>query len=309
MTNIFQKLGIVALLSMTPTVLAGSVVKPAAPPSQASQPVAPLEEGPLVKATLFVDHEAIEPGQVFWVAITLEIRQNWHIYWPGHNDTGMAPIFDWHLPDGWKIGEPRWPAPKTYESEGGLVDNVLDGNAFVLFPVKASDHLGTADRPTIACDIEWLVCQTMCIAERQSVQYTFEAVSLQDPAPRPRAKDAAVIKMIKRTLPQPIDQSGENNLIAELNEGILKIEALGIETMTFTPTEDSRTVAGPIISNTSKYSTQQIIPLRGEATMPVRGIIKITRQDQSTASFWLEIPKRTDQERDGFALTKASPKP
>ena len=72
------------------------------------------EEGPFVEATLWVDHAAVMPGQVFWVGVTFRIRPEWHMYWPGINDTGMAPSFDWHLPDGWQIGRARWPAPKRH---------------------------------------------------------------------------------------------------------------------------------------------------------------------------------------------------
>ncbi len=291
---------------------AQAVASVGAPPvEQPGIAVEPLDEGPLVEASLLVDHAAVAPGQVFWVAVAFDIRSDWHIYWPGHNDSGMAPLFDWRLPEGWKIGQPRWPAPTPYISEGGLVDLVLEDTPIVLFPVKVPDTWTGSARPTIACDIEWLVCKTMCIAESQRVQYSFEATNQIEPGARLRPLDAAVIKKARRLTPVPLHESNRriNVSIIGGDRETLEIGVINAKSVVFYASEEGRPTTGHTLTRASKDNLLHTVPLGGDQETPIIGSLVVQGTDDTTQVIAIEIPLRSEKERDGFSHTKSDPKP
>src|ERR1700690_3568192 len=68
-----------------------------------------------VKARLVSEVNAIGPGQVFWVALELEIRDGWHTYWRNPGDSGQATSLRWTLPAGVTAGDMVWPAPHRFD--------------------------------------------------------------------------------------------------------------------------------------------------------------------------------------------------
>ena len=39
--------------------------------------------------------------------------EGWHSYWKNPGDTGIPTEIDWQMPEGFHVGELRWPTPKT----------------------------------------------------------------------------------------------------------------------------------------------------------------------------------------------------
>src|SRR5258705_12747358 len=60
-----------------------------------------------VKAHLVSEVSAVAPGQSFWVALELNIRDGWHTYWRNPGDSGQATTLKWQLPPGFTAGEDR----------------------------------------------------------------------------------------------------------------------------------------------------------------------------------------------------------
>lgn len=290
------------ILTRTPPAAAVPPAPDAAPPFPVDQ-----EEGPLVEAAFWVDHDAVAPGQVFWVAVSFKIRPDWHIYWPGHNDTGMPPDFGWELPEGWKVGRARWPAPERSVGPGGMLDHVLEGNPTVLFPVKVPDDADTRRPATIACDIEWLVCQTMCIAERQRVEFAFRPFSGAEPESRRRAQDAAVIAMARKQLPAPIvDADPPIRVTLEGDTLLLASDSTG--RLIFAPGETGRAVRDPLSACVGQEGRPLRITLE-DADASVRGVVTVEEMGRPPRSYHLRIPELTREERDGFAHPVQDPVP
>src|SRR3977135_2475094 len=61
-----------------------------------------------VKARLVSEVGAIAPGQSFWVALELNIRDGWHTYWRNPGDSGQATSLAWTLPPGVTAGGIVW---------------------------------------------------------------------------------------------------------------------------------------------------------------------------------------------------------
>src|SRR5450432_4362833 len=68
-----------------------------------------------VKARLVSEVTAIGPGQSFWVALELDIRDGWHTYWRNPGDSGEPTKLTWQLPQGFTAGDIVWTAPHRFE--------------------------------------------------------------------------------------------------------------------------------------------------------------------------------------------------
>jgi DsbC/DsbD-like thiol-disulfide interchange protein len=58
-----------------------------------------------VKARLVSEVAAVGPGQQFWVALELDIREGWHTYWRNPGDSGEPTKLAWQLPPGFTAGD------------------------------------------------------------------------------------------------------------------------------------------------------------------------------------------------------------
>jgi DsbC/DsbD-like thiol-disulfide interchange protein len=294
-----------AILALTtgfgPAVAAGE------PPPDPDAPAA-IPESPLVEAALWVDCRVVAPGQVLWVAVSFEIDQDWHIYWPGLNDTGMPPIFDWNLPDGWLVGKPRFPVPIIHETEGGLVDHVLEGVAMVVLPIKVPEDAIAGQPVTISCDLEWLVCRVACFPESQRVQFTLGVVGGRQGWPVKDFHGETVIDMARKALPEPIPETG-GPVAATLDGAELVITVADGARVSFYPTEDSREPAAGPATRLEQAGPVVRIALDETSEAPVVGVIVIETKDGHRRAFSLRIPEITDEQRDGFALPEKTQDP
>src|SRR5476649_1203069 len=68
-----------------------------------------------VKAQLVSEVSSIGPGQVFWVALELGIRDGWHTYWRNPGDSGEATKLLWQMPPGFSAGDIVWTTPHRFE--------------------------------------------------------------------------------------------------------------------------------------------------------------------------------------------------
>ena len=68
-----------------------------------------------VKARLVSEVNSIAPGQVFWVALELDIRDGWHTYWRNPGDSGEPTKLNWQLPPGFTAGDIVWTTPHRFE--------------------------------------------------------------------------------------------------------------------------------------------------------------------------------------------------
>src|SRR4051794_21711535 len=92
-------------------VLALAVGLGVAAPSSAA--VTPLIEDP-VTAHLVAETGSIAPGETVWVALHLEMRPGWHVYWRNPGDAGLPTEIAWTLPQGFTAGEIAWPTPERF---------------------------------------------------------------------------------------------------------------------------------------------------------------------------------------------------
>ena len=103
------------------------------------------------------------PGKPVMLAIHFTPEKGWHGYWSNPGDAGYGMDLKWHMPEGWKAGEPQYPVPQTL-SIAGLMNHVYEADYAVLVPLTAP--AGAAGPAPVALDASWLVCtREVCVPE------------------------------------------------------------------------------------------------------------------------------------------------
>ena len=137
-----------------------------------------------VKARLVSEVAAVGPGQAFWVALELDIRDGWHTYWRNPGDSGEPTKLAWQLPPGFTAGDIVWTTPHRFEI-APLVNYGYAKHAVHLVQITAPKDLKAGTSVSLAAKASWLVCSDVCIPEDANLQLTLP-VSVQaggiDPA-------------------------------------------------------------------------------------------------------------------------------
>ncbi len=124
-----------------------------------------------VKARLVSEIAAVGPGQVFWVALELDIRDGWHTYWRNPGDSGEPTKLVWQLPPGFSAGDIVWTTPHRFEI-APLVNYGYAKHAVHLVQITAPKGLKAGVAVSLAAKASWLVCSDVCIPEDANLQLT-----------------------------------------------------------------------------------------------------------------------------------------
>ncbi|MGC1523716.1 MAG: protein-disulfide reductase DsbD domain-containing protein [Steroidobacteraceae bacterium] len=152
-----------------------------------------------VKARLVSEVSAIAPGQSFWVALELDIRDGWHTYWRNPGDSGQATSLKWRLPPGFTAGDIVWTTPHRFEIPP-LVNYGYAKHAVHLVNITAPQDLKAGAPAVLSAKASWLVCSDVCIPEDADLQLT---LPVNGTAGAVDPKDAALFAEARAELPSP----------------------------------------------------------------------------------------------------------
>src|SRR3984957_8254978 len=149
-----------------------------------------------VKAHLVSEVSAVAPGQSFWVALDLNIRDGWHTYGRNPGDSGQATTLKWQLPPGFTAGDIVWATPHRFEIPP-LVNYGYAKHAAHLVNIVAPRDLKAGAPVVLSAKASWLVCSDVCIPEDANLQLKLpvNAQAGADPA------DAALFTTARGELP------------------------------------------------------------------------------------------------------------
>jgi thiol:disulfide interchange protein len=134
-----------------------------------------------VKSRLVSEVGSVAPGQVFFVALELDIRDGWHTYWRNPGDSGEATKLTWQLPPGFTAGDIVWTTPHRFEI-APLVNYGYAKHAMHLVQITAPKDLKIGSSAVLAAKASWLVCSDVCIPQDAELQLKMP-VSAQPGAP------------------------------------------------------------------------------------------------------------------------------
>ena len=116
------------------------------------------DSAPPVLAELLSDVEIIQPGNVFRLGVRLTMQPGWHVVAPG--DTAATTV-DFHLPDRYRVGPARWPAPVPFTQPDGTMASGYRDRVVMYREVRAS-NLDPDHDWHLSARVAWLACQDAC---------------------------------------------------------------------------------------------------------------------------------------------------
>lgn len=262
---------------------------PNPPVVQGGDPEPPADQEYRARPRLVTEHARLRVGQIEWIGVNFTMQDEWHIYWPGQNDSGFPAEFEFTLSVVGEVGEPVWPAPVRYFPTEGLLDHVYEKQVTILFPLVLAESVATrenGDRSpqvvTISVVADWLVCKEECIPEGASLSLTVPVVSTESAAPQQAGSrgegdlagpDAPLFEAARQRHPMAFSDSGAQT---EWQDGQLAISAPKATKMAFYPADDSLQVVDLIKAGERNGKTLALNFKDGdEPSRPVRGILEI----------------------------------
>ncbi len=137
--------------------------------SLAATPAA-AEEGQSahIKARLVAETTAVAPGGDVMLAFDYTPTPGWHTYWVNPGDTGLAPTFDWNLPDGVTVDDIQWPTPSLLPA-ADLMSYGYEGHVTLVMQVHNASKLSAGDILPLKAHVRFLVCADVCVPEEMDV--------------------------------------------------------------------------------------------------------------------------------------------
>jgi len=139
-------------------------------------------------------------GAVLLGGIAFQLQPGWKTYWRNPGDSGVPPRFDFSKSDNIEAVTVLWPAPMKFDD--GASGYSLGYKGQVVLPLRIVPK--NTDRPvTLRADINYAVCEKLCIPVEASAELPFASVASTEDSALSAALD---------TVPKPANVGDPNPL-------------------------------------------------------------------------------------------------
>src|SRR6516165_501000 len=139
-------------------------------------------------------------GAVLLGGIAFQLQSGWKTYWRTPGDSGVPPRFDFSKSDNVEAVTVLWPAPTRFDD--GASGYSVGYHDQVVLPLRIVAK--TVDKPvTLRADINYAVCEKLCIPVEASVELGFNSVA--------STEDSALFAALD-TVPKPANVGDPNPL-------------------------------------------------------------------------------------------------
>ncbi|MGO2390485.1 MAG: protein-disulfide reductase DsbD family protein [Halomonas sp.] len=129
----------------------------------------------LIKSSLVAETDQPAAGASSTLAVFMEPQSGWHGYWKQPGSIGLAPQFDWQLPDGVSVGDAAYPVPHTLMT-GDLMNHVFEHPYALLLPVEIDASVAPGTSLPISVVFNYLACRAdACVPEQSALAITLIA--------------------------------------------------------------------------------------------------------------------------------------
>jgi thiol:disulfide interchange protein/DsbC/DsbD-like thiol-disulfide interchange protein len=166
------------------------------------------------EARLISDVSSIQPGEPFTVGLHIVLDPGWHTYWVNAGDAGHGVLSRWELPAGFAVDSLHYPRPERIPypplMSYGYKDQVV-----LLATVTPPADLAPGTVARLGLDAEWLVCDDVCIPDRDQVALELPVAS----SPGPPSPDAELVARARAEL--PIESDAWQVRVARTDDGFV----------------------------------------------------------------------------------------
>jgi len=197
----------------------------------------------------------VVPGGDIWVGFNISLKTDWHVYWKNSGESGYPTTIQWSLPEGWMIGELKFPSPYLYAYEG-MTGYAMENNFTILAHLKAPNSFKDSIGNTVEVSgtFNALVCnKASCLPYEQSfsLDLTLDNNPVFDSGTREWLDKART----KLPVPMPTNLSGSAFFAG--SSGVLSIHAPKVQNLKsndfiFFPEEPSISVDLSSLSSSSE---------------------------------------------------------
>lgn len=125
---------------------------------------------------LISDAQQLQPGQTFLVGIHFLLDEDWHIYWKNPGDSGLAPMIEWRLPEGWEVEEIIWPYPHQINIDP-LVSYGYEHEVVLFSRIHIPENSILPEQAQIGATLKWLVCRIECVGAETDISLDLPVTS------------------------------------------------------------------------------------------------------------------------------------
>jgi len=137
-----------------------------------------------VSIRLLANAQAVAPGSRFSLGVLFRLEPGWHIYWRNPGDAGLATRVRWRLPEGFRAGELRWPAPIRFAQPGDLTGYGYTESVLLFAEVRAPAELPPGGTVNLGAEVSWLGCKEVCVPGRATLSLALPVRARPGPANR-----------------------------------------------------------------------------------------------------------------------------
>jgi len=201
---------------------AGARVVPPAGPTGFDAPEDAMDIAQVARVALVADVARVRPGETFHLAITASMAKHWHTYWMNPGDTGVPVRLNVQAPEGFTVGELRYPRPQVITGPEGTTYG-YDEEAWIFVPVTAPSSLSAGDAPfEFTVELMYLVCREMCLIGSETLSLSLPAGAGDAATPADERTMAAMRPWLAR-VPAPLEKLDGATMSVDLDAGHVRI--------------------------------------------------------------------------------------
>ncbi len=234
----------------------------------------PVFEDP-VRASMFLEHAAVCPGEATTVAVVLSLEPGWHVYYDGQNDSGMPVTVEFELPAGCKVGPLQWPAPSRHRAPGDLLDHVYETELVLLADLQVPKDAALSKSLVVRAKVSWFVCTSEeCRQGDAALAADLEVPASALPEPR-RSSQAERVARARAALPKPLSESDDGISVVWAEDGVAFV-GTGVRGFAFFP-HASATPFASLLAEGESEGERLGLSFRPKAPRPRRlaGILEV----------------------------------
>ena len=238
----------------------------------------------LVKATFESSAFALRPGGKIWLVARFKIHDGYRISWKNPGDVGKPTRAKFSVPEGFSVGEVRYPRPRRFVLNGDLVSYGYREETALFAEVEVPEGLSEQTAYRFDLEADWYACKKQCATE--STQAFFEL--LVDPS-APRTAMDETLSALLDSVPVPVSEfmRAKHQWRESGSETELSLTAPEVEWLDFYPAEPA--LPKPLRVQGSKRELLVSFAAPAEPPASLRGIA-IGKVDGAEATYDVELP-------------------
>lgn len=174
-------------------------------------------QGKLVSET-----DALHPGNPGTIGFHVTLEKHWHTYWVNPGDSGTAIRLNFKNSPGLKVKQVLMPLPQRILT-GPLVSFGYSEEVLFLIEVDVDPSVKVGSTAEFQADVEWLVCEDVCIPAFDTLKLSLPVRELADIKPSADfelfQKTRAGLPVIKTPFPKFAASGDQPELTIESFEG------------------------------------------------------------------------------------------